>query len=943
MSVSPTPSSLLARLRLRGLLAVWLCLAVLPSVAPAALSPREIRTAVLSKLGQGAFEEAIPDLMMLIEMLGDSSNSSVQAGMEMIYYNLGVCYFFTGQFAPADKAFNEYLRKFRNKGKAAEAAHYIADCKRFQNRLDDALKAYEMILRRYQYGFSQKADIYSAIARCHLARDQWPEAIPHLIQVYTHAGDFLRRNWAATLLGTAYLKELDLEKLYPLMPFILRPNSFASRSVAFNIAALEAGDALFGDERYREALWIFRTVYPYETVAARSRTQLDYLKRRAEYLKRTPGNPRGLMRLQESLGELEAEVEAIEGLDSYDVELHYRIARGYMEFMRYREAREMFIFVNAIAEEPLAQETLYLAYQCCTQVKPWTQAYKVGAQFMEKYPAGEYFDPLTLSMAQLYAIEKRWPDLIAHLTRTLEIKPEHTAGAECMFLLGYASFMEEDFDATLTWLNRLVEKYPASHLRPDATYWIAMAHLFELEYAEAGSVFRKLVRDFPNCAYREDASFRVAVCDYGQSLFEEADVGLIAFLDRYPQSRLAGEAKMMRADVGGTVGRTDDAVRFYQQAMLHTELNAEQYNHCAFQAGTIIHDDGDYERLRQHFQTYLDKAQEGSNLPQAVYWIGVALWNQGEQAGALRFYREAVETYGNDPGAIGVDMIMDEWIGRLRSTTADVRTRARNELRQAHNSAVSGGKVTLSLRLKRALLLDDATTSATKATLTTQLLKPERLTAASPAVLTMVMELARAKGDIALVHQAARQIVATFTETDYALDARMVLARDLIEQARKTEVHSDAYQSFNEATQHLNAIREAFATSGEAAQALLLLGQIYSEQRQYPRADQMYKDVLGVREWRTVWPEALYGRGECAFAQRRFDQAAAFYERIYLMYGHYAGWSARAYYRRAECLKRLFQPEKAREVLREMVSLSSLADQPEMEKARAWLRGQDGS
>ncbi|NQU38466.1 MAG: tetratricopeptide repeat protein [Lentisphaerae bacterium] len=589
--------------RLRKPLCIWLILALLPSLSLAVLTPRELRTSAFSKLASGAYPEAIPDLEMLIEMLKDSSTPSVQAGLEMVYYNLGVSYFFTGEFAPAEKAFNVYLSKYRNKGKSHEAALYIADCKRFQNRIDDAIKAYHSILRRYQYSASQKADIHSSIARCHLSRDEWPEAMPSLLEVYFNAGDYMRRNWAATLLGTAYLKELDLDKLYPLMPLILRPNSFASRSVAFNMAALEAGDSLFADERYREALWIFRIVYPYETVGTRSRAHLDNLNRRADAMRRAPGNPRELMRMQESLGELENEVKAIEALDNYDIELHYRISRGYMEFQRYHEAREMFLFVNTIAEEPLAQETLYLAYQCCTQIKPWTQAFTVGKQFMATYPAGEYFDPLTLSMAQLYALEKRWPEIIDHLTLTLEIKPDHTAGAECMFLLGYASFMEEDFNSALTWLRRLNEKYPTSALRPDATYWIAMCHLFELEYAEAGEIFRKIVNDFPRCAYREDSTFRIAVCDYGQSLFDEADVGLIAFLDRYPQSRLAGEATMMRGDVAGTVGRAADAIAFYQQAMLHEELNAEQYNHCAFQAGTILYDDADYEKLRTHFQS----------------------------------------------------------------------------------------------------------------------------------------------------------------------------------------------------------------------------------------------------------------------------------------------------------------------------------------------------
>jgi tetratricopeptide (TPR) repeat protein len=149
--------------------------------------------------------------------------------------------------------------------------------------------------------------------------------------------------------------------------------------------------------------------------------------------------------------------------------------------------------------------------------------------------------------------------------------------------------------------------------------------------------------------------------------------------------------------------------------------------------------------------------------------------------------------------------------------------------------------------------------------------------------------------------------------------------------------------TFPEAIKHLGVIQEVYATSGEAGNALILLGKIYTEQGKYAEADECFKSVLQIKGWRSLWPEALYCRGDNAMAQRRFDVASAYYERIYLMYGHYRDWMAKAYLRRAECLIKGFQEAKAREVLHEMLDNPDLAGRPELSEARKLLGSGGGA
>jgi tetratricopeptide (TPR) repeat protein len=96
--------------------------------------------------------------------------------------------------------------------------------------------------------------------------------------------------------------------------------------------------------------------------------------------------------------------------------------------------------------------------------------------------------------------------------------------------------------------------------------------------------------------------------------------------------------------------------------------------------------------------------------------------------------------------------------------------------------------------------------------------------------------------------------------------------------------------------------------------------------------------VLGVRAWRgPKWPQAVFGRGECARQQHQYLKACAHYERIYLLYGHYRPWVAKAYLARAQCLGHLNKTKEAREVLETMVADEELAEFPEYAEAKDLL------
>ncbi len=920
----------------------WLLAAMLASAWSASgqqATVTEMRERAFRQFAQGEFADAIAGFQQYIDQMKDVKTSQGLMALEPVYYNLALCQFLTGDFAQAEKSFQAYNKKFPHGTHVSECFVYIADCRRLSGRFDDAIKAYEEALKQFSYAPDLRTDIYASIARCYLARDDWAAARAPLLRAFNSAPDGLRRNRAATLLATAYLKTLTLEKIYPMVPYLLQRDSLAARSIAFNMAALEAGDSLFQDERYREAFWVHRLVYPYDEVMVRTEGFLDYLQKRAAYEQRYLTDPRKLMRIQEWIGECEAELKALQQVENYDVELYYRIARGYMEAQRYREACELFLHLHAVGGQEKSEEALYLAFQCATRILPWPRAYGIGRQYMEKFPSGKWFDELSLMMGQMYAKELNWPETIRHFNEVLRVRPNHQSASECLFLLGYAYFMEEQFDNAIARLQELRSRFPEWEQLDGAVYWTAMALMFKGDYEGAASDFDLLLSRYGGALYVEDAAYRRAVCNYALGQYELADERLAAFLQTYPQGKLAAEANMMRGDIAGAVGRVNDAVAAYQRATEYPadRLNIEYYNHCSFQAGQILFDHERYADVRAHFQRYIDRNRPDSNIPLAVYWVGRALFQLGEVAGAARFYKDAVIKYGADRKQVGVDMILDEWVATTRRLPAEQAATAWDDVMRTVRDAASTGDKVAVLRFTRVLMFKPDIVVSARDRLMSALLQPENVTNASPAVLETMLDGATARGQTNLALSVAQTIIADFTETDYALDARMFLAKNAIDRARGATSTDAARTLYDEAIKQLGVVREVYATSGEAAQALLLLGQLYREQGKNDEADACYESVLGVRGWSPSWPEALYGRGLCAEARKEFLKATAYYERIYLMYSNYRAWTAKAYLRRADALRRAYQDAKAVETLREMLKNEDLSKYPEYQQAKELL------
>ncbi len=157
---------------------------------------------------------------------------------------------------------------------------------------------------------------------------------------------------------------------------------------------------------------------------------------------------------------------------------------------------------------------------------------------------------------------------------------------------------------------------------------------------------------------------------------------------------------------------------------------------------------------------YLEKYGISGDYTQAIYRKGFAQQAQGKSKEALDTYWQAIEKYGNDPKAMGIDIIIDAYCEESRALNG---SQPLDVIRAAALTASEQKERTRALRLARALAQRDAP-GVPSAFIAAD------IRGASPAVL-LWMAQAAAKTDPALAESAARAAIDKFGPTQWTGEA----------------------------------------------------------------------------------------------------------------------------------------------------------------------------
>jgi TolA-binding protein len=114
---------------------------------------------------------------------------------------------------------------------------------------------------------------------------------------------------------------------------------------------------------------------------------------------------------------------------------------------------------------------------------------------------------------------------------------------------------------------------------------------------------------------------------------------------------------------------------------------------------------------------------------------------------------------------------------------------------------------------------------------------------------------------------------------------------------------------------------DAYPTSLRAGKAAKRIADMKFALQQFDEAQRDYLRVLEIREWRgPLWPESLYQVGMILQAQGKLQEAFGYFQRVYVLYGGYPEWAARAYLQSGMVLEKLNRRREAIATYQEMMT-----------------------
>ena len=785
------------------------------------------------------------------------------------------------------------------------------------------------------YTKTEKVALNLMYAESNLELKRWKDAVLGFEFVIANTENSQRKGYAIMQLVNALIELESFERITEWIPQLYRTD--ARFDIRVNLALLNAASALYAAERYDSALPLYRMIIPKNELIQFQEKKLKTLRIEAglppdlgaemtederllfgvvndnEVESQMKDNSSGLLvNKPKELIEHEELLVALREMNSYEIDVDYRMADLYRTVNRYWESISFFEQVYlADPKSDIGERSIYeLVDLLLNSLNEVSLAEKYAFKFMHENRNGIAPRQMAYLLNEFYQSAGNMESVkglkvyLENFERT-NIPVIIQYDAELYFMQAVADLMLLNYTDAESGFKFILENFPDSHQAANSLYWHAMARLFLQNYDDALNDFLSYINRYSSESYIDECEFQVGVCLFGLEQYDEALERFSRVISIYKDSSVYPEACSMRGDIYGSRGLLDKAVQDYNRA-IEAAKNISQATYPTFQMAEIYEAENRYEKIVSCVQSYLDAWGEKADIAKATYWIGKTQIQQKLITEAIDTYIGVVLEYGDDVLEQGVDLIIDELIKISKVyLNHDEQSDLKKKLKEA---ILTSENETLSLRLKVAL----ANIEGENLQLGAQLIRElETLDHASPPVLSCICDASFVKKDFSRAEEILNLFTLYYNESDFMRSAFKLRAYGQLEE-----------EDYNGVLDTIEEAQENYGTEFDVYWTQLLKADVLLKMNRYEEAYSANLGVLNVRAWRgEAYAQATYQLGQVEEARNEILKAFGFYQRTYFQYKGHAGgkWAADAYLASARCLDILGLENDKRNTFRAML------------------------
>lgn len=909
----------------------------------------------MEHFAKGSYAECIAGLKDMIEQGAEGG------GLESVYFTIAAAQFNLKDHQAASGAFKEYLSKYPQGEKVADALMGIGQC---QIALGDKQGAIATFAEAGTKSPAQKDKALTLRAALMKESGQAAEALGLLREVVTGALLTEESVQQACLLASLEASNGSADAAIKLLSFLQQRLYSVENPLQINALAFEVGDALLGKKLLKEALRAYALVKPKREVVALQRGKLEAMVRRhkanLEAAKLAPSKAAELHQanatLMAAFEQGKKILDQVDHVEDYLVSLRLRQARAYQELGRHWEC--VLLLENILADavsDTTREEVLFALSVSHTELGNSKDLESVVERYRRDFAKGKNAEAIDFTAGVLRLQKEDLPGAESVFGRMLKAYPSGEKNAAVTFLLANTRFAAARYNDALSVYEEYLKRHAKHEFTEEAQYRIALCHFFSGNYPKAHPALESYAKAFPAGVFAADALYRIAVCYQAAGEYAEVSKRCAQWEKDFQGHSLLPEVNALLGDALAAQGSREAAAGAYERA-LQFNPSEQVLGYALMEANKQYQKLGRWDLSARLFREFLDRHPDHPSQVIAVYWLSKSMVRDGKLEEAKRFLADKIASTISDRSRDAVEQIISQ-LAQLCAKRPQPVPSASNESGSGPSLLISGAAAETqpydpAVEMRRHVSLVTTTDPLSKARLFFGEAELARLTRKQvealkwmdriadeipfeflgAALLAQTGDRLLQRGDSAKARAAYDELLKSFPNSeliDYAYNG--------IGQLHLAEGNArEALRWFNDAVEKSGAASKLKEVTLGKAKALVAAGSI-------DEAKPIFEQVAATREWRgEVTAEAVFFLGEIGFIKKDYTSAVQFFQRVFVAYQRYPAVVARAYLRAADCFEKMGEPEKALAHLREMVGREKLAGLPELETGRKRMEAMSG-
>lgn len=869
---------------------------------------------------RGDYAAAAASYQKFLSDFGQSAEAKPK--IEPLLALLATCQIQTKKWSDALSTIQRYLTEYPQ-GKPVEELSFWKGVAEFQEKNLDAAQTSLTAFTQKFPNSDKTFDARRMLGVVLLTSQKFPEAAQVFAKLATEAKGSLQGQ--AKVLNLYALTQAHdwpaaLEVVKAMDPRMPEFDLVAS----FHLLTLKLGTALLEQEKPREALFAFQKVWPRDRIVARQQQRLVVLEKEEKRLGIGLQSLARQMQAREVVGQVKRELETLQKLPDYDTALRMRIAQSFFKLKRFRESA--LVLADTMKRMPpsaLVESASVQLAACFAEMQRWEELIAASDTFVQKFPASKFLPQMLYFKGEANQRRNDFRGAVAAYEELLTKFPAFASADRVNFLIGYNLLMVDDNAKGIERFQKFQKDFPQSALREQSFYWIGMAYSFAKDYETCRTAMTDYLKVYPTGFYKGEAIFRRAHSLYSQQKFAEAIPELKAFLKDFNGHAKMDEALLLLGDCHFAVAEIDQGIDAFQRVSKTTPRFFEQ---AFFQIGKAYKLTEQPDKELAHYQVFVKDNGTSNRVVEALNHIARIYRTQEKEDLARNLYWESIVKYGNDPANQAVD---DMFMGLNKLYKGDEeKVKLLAKLSDLGEEAEGKKQKTLAARaywIRGVILRKPEPEKAQKMFLTgAKLVAPEEITAR---ILADFSNAQREAGQLAEAKAAYEGLLMWHPRSMQKDQAYAGLGLIAVKEG-KPKAALDLFEDFERET-----IQSPLLLSVLRAKVDILM-----ERGQHKDAIVELEKILKIPSAKgKPWVIALNQIGDAYMALGKPDKAVPYYQRIYVMYGRWSDYVAKAYWQSGQAFEKLNMRQEALNTYKEFTDNAELAALPEYPKAKERL------